>query len=69
MKRLVLISVCVLSLAFAGNAATSSSMIGKNPVKKEAPVAKKSTKKAPVKKSGAKKVAVSHVTPAVPIKK
>jgi len=69
MKKLVLISVCVLSLAFTGRAATSSSRNDKNVVKKEAPVAKKDTKKATAKKTGAKKVAVSPVTPATPIKK
>lgn len=50
MKRLALISVCVLGIAFAGSAAVKNNVADKNPVKKEATVAKKDTKKAPVKK-------------------
>lgn len=69
MKKVVLITVCILSLAFAGSAASTSSLIGKTPVKKEAQVAKKDVKKAPEKKSGKKKAAVNPITPAAPIKK
>jgi len=65
MKKLVLISICVLSLTFAGSAATSGSVIHKTMVKKEAPAAKKVT----AKKTVAKKVAKSPITPAAPIKK
>ena len=60
MKKLVLVSVCVLSLAFAGSAVTSGSVIHKTLVKKEAPATKKAT---------AKKVVKSPITPAAPIKK
>lgn len=59
MKKLVLISVCVLGLAFAGSAATTVSKANQTPVKKEAPVTKK-MKKAPVAKTEVKK----EVTPA-----
>jgi len=69
MKKLVLISICVLSLTFAGSAATSSSRIGKTPVKKESVVAKKGAKKTPLKKAGTKKVVATPHTPAAPIKK
>lgn len=65
MKKLALISVCVLGLAFAGNAATKSSMTKQAPVKKEATVAKKNTKKAPMKKVTATTATpAKHVTPA-----
>ncbi len=55
MKKLALVSVCVLSFALAGSAATSNSMIGQTPVKKEAPATKKCTKKSSAKKMGMKK--------------
>ena len=55
MKKLVLVSVCVLSLALAGSVSASTTMKNQAPVKKEAPVAKKDVKKAPEKKMVAKK--------------
>lgn len=54
MKKLALITVCVLGLAIAGTAANTTSKVKTDPVKKEAPVAKK-MKKAPVTKTDAKK--------------
>lgn len=66
MKKLALVSVCVLSLALAGSVVASNTMLNQAPVKKEAPAksenaaapaAKKDVKKAPVKKTTtAKKV-------------
>ena len=72
MKKLMLISICVMSLVFAGSAATKSSIVGQTPVKKEAPVAKNNHKKTMVKKTMVKKDEVAPVTPtkpAAPIKK
>ncbi|MDP2339238.1 MAG: hypothetical protein Q8N05_22825 [Bacteroidota bacterium] len=67
MKKLALISVCVLGLAFAGSAAPTSSKMNQAPVKKEAPASKK---KAAAKKAEAKPSAVAKpVTPAAPAKK
>jgi hypothetical protein len=69
MKKLALISVCVLGLAIAGNAATTSSKMNQAPAKKEAATPKK---KAPMK---AKKLevkpeaAAKPATPAPPAKK
>lgn len=54
MKKLALITVCVLGLAIAGSAANTTSKVKTDPVKKEAPVAKK-MKKAPATKTDAKK--------------
>ena len=69
MKTFLLISVCILSMTFAGSAATSNSVNGKTPAKKEAVVAKKDAKKAPLKKTTTKKVTATPVTPASPMKK
>ncbi len=63
MKKIALISVCVLGLAFAGSAATTTSKIGQTPVKKEAPVAKK-VKKAPAAKAEVKKPETPAAKPA-----
>lgn len=57
MKKLALITVCVLSLAIAGSAANTTSKVKTDPVKKEAPVAKK-MKKAPAAKTDEKKAVV-----------
>jgi len=67
MKKLALISVCVLGLAFAGSAMVT------DPVKKEAP--KKETVAPVKKKATAKKMevktnaAAKPATPAKPVKK
>lgn len=60
MKKLALISVCVLGLAIAGNAMNQA------PVKKEAP---KKEAAAPKKKAPAKKEAATPAKPAAPVKK
>lgn len=65
MKKFLLVSICVLSLALVGSAATT--VKDKTPVKKEAPVAKKVEKKAPAKKMAAKKVVKKGAT--TPVKK
>jgi len=67
MKKLVLVSICVLSLALAGSAATTKQ--DKAPVKKEAPAAKKDVKKAPAKKVVAKKIVKKDATTPAPVKK
>lgn len=56
MKKLLLISICILSLTFAGSAATSSSKMSQTTVKKETPAHKKGLKKAHTHKAGTKKV-------------
>ena len=61
MKKLILISVCILSLTFAGSAATSSSRMSKATVKKEAPAAKKGLRKPHAKKVAIKKETVTPV--------
>ena len=66
MKKLALISVCVLGLAFAGSAATTSSKTNQTPAKKEVAVVKH--KKAPAKKMEAKTVGAKPVTPASQVK-
>jgi len=73
MKKLALISVCVLGLAFAGSAATTSSKMNQAPAKKEVAVVKH--KKAPAKKMEVKTTAAkpaipaNQVKPATPVKK
>ena len=69
MKKLALISVCILGLAIAGSASTKNSMTNQTPVKKEAPATTKTHKKAPAKKVEAKKEAATPAKPAVPAKK
>lgn len=70
MKKLALITVCVLGLAIAGSAANTTSKVKTDPVKKEAPAAKK-MKKAPEAKTDAKKAVTpatkaANATPAKP---
>ena len=61
MKKLLFISICILSMTFAGNAATSSSKMSQATVKKEALAPKKGLKKAHAKKTATKKVATTPV--------
>jgi hypothetical protein len=56
MKKIVLILICVFGLTMIGSAASSISVLTQNPVKKEAPEAKKEVKKVAVKKTVVKKV-------------
>lgn len=70
MKKLALITVCVLGLAIAGSAANTTSKAKTDPVKKEAPADKK-MKKAPATKTVAKKdvapaAKAANATPAKP---
>jgi hypothetical protein len=72
MKKLVLVSVCVLSLAFAGSAATKKSMNPQTPVKTEVPATKNiqaaTTKSTKMTKNTAKP-ATTAAKPATPAAK
>jgi len=61
MKKLLFISICILSMTFAGSAATTSSKMSNAIVKKEAPAPKKGLKKAHTKKAATKKVTTAPV--------
>lgn len=61
MKKLILISVCILSLTFAGSAATSGTKMNQATVKKEAPAAKKGLRKPHAKKVATKKEIITPV--------